>query len=466
MSAAELPGKTSTVAALATAPAPAGIAVIRVSGPDTKRALRALFKGRQSPVDEPRKLVFGNLLDHSSGAVIDHALAVYMPNPFSFTGEDVAEFQFHGSPLIVQKMLKSLFAYGVSPAEPGEFTRRAFENGKIDLLQAEAISDLINASSDKALNLASEQLAGKLSGIIDAVAEPLRDALAEIEAHIDFPEEDIKPDSLKAIESRVSKVRDQVAELVKTYDYGSAVKEGFRVLICGAPNAGKSSILNHLVRRERAIVTDIAGTTRDLIEEQVLIDGYSFLFCDSAGITETEDSIELIGIELARERLPWADLVLLVVDASSDSGSWESVLSQIKPKASKIWMVVNKIDLRPDAIGTLYCESKDCVQNFYLSVKTGDGFQALVNALVEEVGGRGRDEGGVSGVVTSERHRRCLEDASAGLDKAVEALAAGLPYEIISGELRIALASLEELVGRTWNEDLLGRIFAKFCIGK
>jgi tRNA modification GTPase len=458
--------KRSTIAALATSPAPAGIAIIRVSGPATRKALAALFRASASPVDEPRKLLFGHLLVFKTGATIDHALAVYMPNPYSFTGEDVAEFQFHGSPLIVEKMLRSLFAFGITPAEPGEFTRRAFLNGKVDLVQAEAVCDLITASSDRALSLASEQLAGKLSGLIDNIAEPLRDLLADIEACIDFPEEDIEPDTEMAMRKKLKSTSQDLQRMVDTFSYGASVKEGFRVLLCGPPNAGKSSLLNLLLKKKRAIVTDVAGTTRDLIEETALFDGFSFIFCDSAGITETTDTVEKIGIELAKERLEWADLALLVVDATDSEEHWKAVLDQIRGRAKEIWMVVNKIDLNSGAIGNLYCESKDCTQNFYLSAESGEGLEALRDALIDYVKSKAVDISTQSSSVTNERHYECLRRAHEAIEIASESLDSSAPFEIVSAELRRGLTALEELVGKTYTEDLLGRIFSKFCIGK
>lgn len=377
---------TTTIGALATAPAPAGIAVVRISGPATRTALRSLFKSKKDPTEHPRMLVYGDLIDYRSGGIIDHALAVYMPGPHSFTGEDVGEFQFHGSPLLVQKMLRSLFAFGVSPAEPGEFTKRAFLNGKMDLVQAEAIADLITATSDSALRIAGEHLEGRFSKSVEAIGEPLRDTLAELEAAIDFPEEDIEPETAEKLLLAITSAQKEIDSLLCTYSFGHVVKEGFRVLLCGAPNAGKSSILNLLLGKERAIVTEISGTTRDILEESSILGGYRFIFCDSAGIRDTADKVEQKGIELAVDRIPWADLVILVADASDETRAWDNVLSLLRGKAKKLWMVINKIDLNASAIGTIMCDSATCEQNFYISARTLAGFDSLTKALVEEVG--------------------------------------------------------------------------------
>lgn len=459
---------STTIAALATAPAPAGIAVVRVSGPQARTVFKALFRSKRDPVADPRRLAYGDLLDYKTGDVIDHSMAVYMPGPFSFTGEDIAEFQFHGSPLLVQKVLRSLFAFGISPAEPGEFTRRAFLNGKMDLVQAEAIADLINATSEQALKIAGEHLNGRFSAALAEIGEPLRNLLAECEAGIDFPEEDIETSAPSALLPPIREAQKKLALLLESYSYGAVVKEGFRVLLCGQPNVGKSSILNLLLGKDRAIVSDISGTTRDLIEEQATFGGYRFVFCDSAGLGTPSDKVEQIGIELARERVTWADLVLFVVDSSDKSGAWEETIKELRGRAKKIWMITNKIDLNPNAIGSFFCDSSTCAQNFYLSAKTRDGLQNLIDALVEEVTTNlsQNQQADTSQIVTNERQRNCLWHAQEALVRCETAVNESLPAEIVSAELRLALAALEEIVGKTYTEDILGRIFSKFCIGK
>lgn len=459
------PMETTTIGALATAPSPAGIAVVRVSGPKTRTVLKALFRAKRDPIADPRRLIFGELIDYRSGAVIDRAMAVYMPGPHSFTGEDICEFQFHGSPLLVEKILRSLFAFGVSPAEPGEFTRRAFLNGKLDLVQAEAIADVINATSEQALKIAGEHLKGRFSATLRDIGEPLRDLLAEIEASIDFPEEDIDPKKVDELRSVIHSALENLSRLTRTYAYGHMVKEGFRVLLCGRPNAGKSSILNLLLGTERAIVTEVSGTTRDVLEEAATIDGYKFIFCDTAGIRETTDTVEKIGVERARSRVEWADLVLFVVDSSNPGDDWQALLSELRGKAKKIWMVTNKIDLNAAAIGQFFCDSSTCAQNFYISAKTRDGLDALIDSLVEEVSSSLAVTSESSNIVTNERQRDCLMRAGDALTRAEQSIGK-VPLEIVSADVRAALGALDEIIGRTHTEDILGRIFSKFCIGK
>lgn len=458
--------ETTTIAALATAPFPSGLAVVRLSGPKSQKALKSLFKSKKDPAQDPRRLVHGDLIDYKTGDLIGDALAVFMPAPHSYTGEDVVEFQFFGSPMLVQKILRSLLAFGLGPAEPGEFTKRAFLNGKIDLIQAEAVAELAAATSEQALKIAGEHLKGSLSRAINELGGPLRDCLSEIEATIDFPEEDLQPKLLEETRGALQTTRSQVSELLQTYGYGHVIREGFRVLLCGAPNVGKSSILNLLLQKERAIVTEVSGTTRDLIEEQVNLAGYPFVFCDSAGLRDTNDRVEKIGVQLAKERVAWADLVLLIVDAGDVQQDWQSVLASLRGNAKNIWMIINKIDLNPEAIGRIFCDSTTCTQNFYLSAKTKSGLEQLIQALVDEVNHSLSDRAQASHVVTSERQRDCLERAVKALDLTLEAIAQQLPLEIISAELRFCLSALEEIIGKTYSQDILSRIFSKFCIGK
>jgi tRNA modification GTPase len=458
------PVLSTTIAALATAPHPSAVAIVRVSGQDSRKFCTELFKAKTHPFDSPRTATFGSLVEQS-GALIDKALAIAMPAPHSYTGEDIVEFHLHGNPLIATKLLRALYALGAVPAEPGEYTKRAFLNGKIDLLQAEAVGDMISASSEAALNLAREQIEGRLSQAIDKIAEPLRDAVAEIEASLDFPEEDISPDTGQALQWKIKSAQEIMNKLISSYNYGHLVKEGFRVLLCGQPNVGKSSILNELLGKKRAIVSPVSGTTRDLIEESASFSGYQFVFCDSAGIRTTDDVVEKIGVELAVEKIGWADLVLFVVDANDTSTSWQEVLKFLQPRAKQIWMIVNKIDLNPSALGQIFCDSNVCHRNMYISAQNKEGISYLIEALVEEVT-RHTGLDSASETLTNERQLNALKLASSSIDKALRLFKETAPLEVISLEIRTSLQAIEEIIGKTYQEDILGRIFSKFCIGK
>ena len=448
----------TTIAALSTAPAPSGVAVIRLSGTASLRIAESVFVSKKKLTTHPRTLIYGIFFDSNNNLKLDSCLCVFMPGPYSFTGEDICEFHLHGSPVLVREALRCLYAAGAKPAEPGAFTRRAFMNGKLDLIQAEAIGDIIEASSQEALKLAQNQLDGRLSAIVRTVGEPLKDTLAEIEAGIDFPEEDIDPAALKSMLTSLEQIEQTIASLVRSYEYGHVVREGFRVLLYGKPNVGKSSLLNHFLGTDRAIVTEISGTTRDTLEEQVLIHGVQFLFCDTAGVTDTTDTVEKIGIERAKQRVDWADLVLFMLDAGAPDSDWESAVAAIESR-TPVWPVVNKIDAAPD-----YCISHPEAR--YISVHSGAGCDTLQKGLLELVQQKSVDAGAVSEIVTNERHRDCLEKAREALKRTSDAIISTQPAEIISAELRAALSNLEELVGRTETEDILGRIFSKFCIGK
>ena len=460
-----MPTRATTIAALATAPAPAGIAVIRVSGPGAREVLARSFRSFKDPAANPRTMIYGSLIAPENGEEIERGLAVFMPGPASYTGEDVVEFQVHGSPLLARRLLRTLFALGVHPAEPGEFTKRAFLNGKLDLLQAEAVCDVINAQGEHALRAAREQLAGRLSGIVDHVAEPLRDTLAELEARIDFPEEDIEPAEIAGCAGTLHGCRDRIAALLRSYEYGRHLKEGFRVLLWGPPNAGKSTLLNLLLREERAIVSEFAGTTRDILEERASIGGYTFVFCDCAGIQESDNPVERIGIERAAQRLDWADLVLWIADSADPVQGWRLLAPRLG-QAQRVWLVMNKSDLCAEPLHRDPAPAAVALErSFSLSALRGDGLAALEAALVDAVEAQaGGEPHGAA--ISNERQRGCLLRADAALHEALQALQHQLPPEIASAELRRALAAMEELVGATTTEDILGRIFSKFCIGK
>lgn len=456
-----------TIAALATAPAPAGVAIVRVSGDRAKDALRSVFRANKDPIQNPRLLVFGDVIDFNSKSVIDRALVAYMPGPHSYTGEDTVEFQFHGSPLLVQKVLRSLFTFGVVAAEPGEFTKRAFLNGKLDLIQAEAIADLINASSDEALVLAGEQLKGRVSRLIDRIAEPLRDLLAETEASLDFSDDGVDPKERGKTKLELSRAHQQIGDLLKTYDFGHRVRDGLRVLLYGRPNAGKSSLLNLLVGNRRAIVSHHPGTTRDIIEDSISIDGYRLVFSDVAGVRDTADEVERQGVELARGRVAAAHVVLLIVDATNPS-DYQGLLTELNAQQANVWLIVNKIDINPSAFAEFGEAHPHVARMFFVSALTGAGFEPIRDGLIEEISRLrgGVSEGGEgSSAVTNERQRICLVRAEEHLSDAIK-IAGSLGDEIIAHHIRLALVALEELVGKTYTDDLLGRIFSQFCIGK
>jgi len=370
----------------------------------------------------------------------------------------MAEIHCHGNPLIVNEIISLILAQGAVIAGPGEFTQRAFENGKIDLTQAEAVSDLIHAESEESLRFAQEQLDGRLKEAIDQVGEPLRNTLAQIEAYIDFPDEDIEPQEFEGIMSDLQQTQNRIDSLRSTYRAGKIAREGFRVLLCGPPNAGKSSLLNALLGVARAIVTDVAGTTRDLIEERMNLDNFTVVLCDSAGLTATTNVVEQIGVELALNRIPWADLLLVVVDATRKENI-APVIEKIRAQlpadfTTPLWLILNKSDLLDHTEleqlkSTFHSDLYDLILG--ISVRNGEGVNQVRQELHRYLSAQTQlRDSQTSTAITNVRHCACLDSANKHLAAGMTMLrtsSAGL--EIASEEVRIALRALEEIVERT-----------------
>jgi tRNA modification GTPase len=459
-----------TVAACATPQGSSGVAIIRITGSKTVDVISRLFSRPQDIVQKPRTAFLRVLCDPQTGQKLDSVLVLFFQAPASFTGEDAAEIHCHGNSIIIQLILRLLFKMGCSPAQPGEFTKRAYLNGKLDLLQAEAISDVISATSERALRLAQEQLDGKLSQVVRDLGEPLRDVLAEIEASLDFPEEDISPEGTTLLSAKLAQVEKRFELLLQSYDTGRKIKDGLRVLFWGLPNSGKSSLLNTLLGEERAIVTEISGTTRDTIEEEITLFGLRCILCDSAGIIESQDRVEQIGIEKARQKLVWADLVLFMVDASASHEQADAIQelhNELIAAQVPFWIVMNKIDLMEDVTETRQRSSiSHQGSTFAISTYTKAGIEDLTSRLYVFAQNAQHVDSESGAILTNERHRSSLECGLEHLKEARRALNKQLPYEMVSEDIRHALSSLEELIGRTTVEDVLGRIFSKFCIGK
>jgi len=420
---------------------------------------------------EPRKLVFASIHEGpwEETAVLDEGLIVFFPGPQSYTGEDVAEFQLHGSSYLVQRLLECLLGAGARLARPGEFTERAFARGKIDLSQAEAVADLIGAETEIQARVAREQLEGKLSLALSELGEPLREMLAEIEAHIDFPDEDITPLPLEAWSTRLGEIQAVIKTYLASYRSGRLCREGALVVLAGLPNAGKSSLLNALLGEERAIVTELAGTTRDSIEERTSIEGLQVRFCDTAGLLEDAglrmpDQVEKLGIERSWKKLEQADLVLFVLDGTLSFETQREVLAEVRSRAGKVLIIVNKTELlsplQQEGMLAKYGE-RNCV---FVSALRRRGLEELKEKLLSELLGGDIIQGSI--ILTNQRHFEALKQAENALRDAIDELGARRPPELIAIHLRAALGALEDIIGATPNEDILGLIFSKFCIGK
>jgi tRNA modification GTPase len=441
-----------TIAAIASAPGAAGVGIVRVSGPHVPAIAHALL-GR-SP--EPRHAHFAAFRD-ASGQLIDRGLLLYFPAPASYTGEHVLELQGHGSAVLLDTLLRRVCELGARLARPGEFTERAFLNGKLDLAQAEAVADLIAARSQAGARAALQSMEGVFSRKVEALLQSLIALRVHIEAAIDFPEEEIDFLADPAIAQQLTTLRAKLDDLLREAQRGVRLNDGLRVAIVGRPNAGKSSLLNALAGSDRAIVTDIAGTTRDVLRESISIDGITLELADTAGLRDTHDPVEREGVRRAHGERGRADVVILVTDAQHADAdlAW---LRDLPPAVERI-VVVNKIDL--DTV-TAHVEQRTDAHWLWLSVKTGVGLDALRERL-KQLAGAGSGEGAFS---ARRRHVLALEQVSGHLARTAHVLAVTHAGELAAEELRQAQHALGEITGTYSSDDLLGAIFSSFCIGK
>lgn len=452
---------SDAIVALSTPPGRSGIGVIRVTGSQTLELLRSLLKEPDyNPV--PRRASLKALRDPRDGEVIDHSLVTYFKAPHSFTGEDVAEISCHGSPPLILSLVDALLFYGARTAMPGEFTMRALSNGRLNLAQAEAVRDLIEAQTHAAVRQAARQLGGELS----ARLQPLKDSLVEIivplESSLEFVEDDLPADITHDILHKLSRLAAQAEELANTFSRGRLLKDGLKVTLVGRPNVGKSSIFNKLLLSERAIVTDIPGTTRDTLNEVINIENVPVLLTDTAGVRTSSDRIEQLGIERTRRAAVDADLVIVVIDGSQPlTAEDEQILKEVAD--NRFIIALNKSDLesfRPN-LEFLQADEMTLVP---ISAKTGAGLTSLRAAIMEPFSSSGLHES--SFVITNARHYDLLRRAAASIQSSVESLKAKASEEIILADLYNALRFLGEITGETTPEDVLTEIFSAFCIGK
>lgn len=444
-----------TICALSTPPGTGGIAVLRLSGPDALHIARACSDLSRNIVS--RTAYFCRFND--AEGEIDEGLLTWFRAPASYTGEEVVELSVHGSPYIAQRLLEALSAAGARTARPGEFTLRAFLNRKLDLSQAEAVADLIASSSRAAHKLALQQLRGGYSERIEALRQKLIDFCALIELELDFSEEDVefarRDDLLELLKELMGICND----LINSFRYGNAVRQGVPVAIIGAPNSGKSTLLNALLQEDRAIVSDIPGTTRDTVEEAITIDGVLFRFIDTAGIRSTEDSIEKLGIERSFKKAREASIVVFLGDATvvneSAFRTQAALLREQIGNGPQLIPVLNKVDLPEARRGSAV---------MHISAWSGEGLEELKDAFIEHVQALQESDGGL--VVTNARHVEALGNARQALHDARQAMANGVSGEFLATDLRRAQHHLGEITGRITPDDILGSIFGKFCIGK
>lgn len=451
-----------TITAQATPPGRGGVGIIRISGPKTKMVAQAIL-GKIPEIRTAEYLPFKD----KKQQILDHGIALYFKAPHSFTGEDVLELQGHGGPIILDMLLKAITALpDIRLAKPGEFSEQAFLNNKLDLTQAEAIADLIDSSSEQAARCALHSLQGDFSKLVHQLVDKVIQLRMYVEAAIDFPEEEIDFLADKKIINNLNDIINQVNNVKKQAQQGSILREGMRVVIAGRPNAGKSSLLNALSGKDSAIVTDIAGTTRDVLTEQINIDGMPLHIIDTAGLRESADKVEKIGIERAWQEINQADQVLFMVDSNQEKEHqpekiWPEFFAKL-PKNIGVTIIKNKADISQIATG--YIEHKKHQPKVIaLSAKTGQGVEKLTEHLKSIMGYQGSTEGSF---MARRRHLVALEKAELHLHTGLKQLESFMAGEILAEELRIAQQELNEITGEFTNDDLLGQIFSSFCIGK
>ena len=452
---------SDTVAAISTPRGKGGVAVIRISGEGTRAVLSRVFRAKQLPVDNPRRACFGQIVD-DAGQVIDEGLALFFPSPASFTGEDVAEISCHGGALLTENVLAAVLSAGARGASAGEFTRRALLNGKMTLSSAEALGALLEAKTTGQLTLARGGMVGRLSAAVGETFDRLSLLLADAYAKIDFPDEDLNTLGREEFTAELEKVQKKVEALLATYRTGHAVAEGISTVICGPVNAGKSTLYNALVGREAAIVTDIAGTTRDILCETVALGAVTLRLFDTAGLRETSDAVEGIGVDRARRAMEEAELVLAVFDASAEATTEEKqLIEQLKALPATVVVVLNKCDNGMRFPRDLLADLPHVVQ---LSARDGD-----VAALRERIETLYLCDGislGEDAVVANARQYAALRRSADGLSTAIGSLRVGIPLDAACIDAELAMQALGEVDGRAVDEAIIADIFSHFCVGK
>lgn len=455
-----------TIAAVATPPGEGGISIIRVSGDNVFDIVEPLFKGKNLQNVNSHTINYGHIIDPATQSEVDEVMVSVMRAPKTYTREDVLEINCHGGLMATNEILQLVLSNGARLAEPGEFTKRAFLNGRIDLSQAEAVMDLIRAKTDKSMKVALNQLDGNLSRLIKSLRQDILEVLAQVEVNIDYPEyDDVETMTTKLLLEKAQDVKASIQQLLKTAKQGKVLREGLATAIVGRPNVGKSSLLNQLLNEDKAIVTDVAGTTRDVIEEYVNVAGVPLKLIDTAGIRKTEDTVEKIGVERSRKAIGAADLVLLVLDTSEPLTDGDRQLLADTADEKRI-IILNKTDLPlkidMDELAKLAGDTK--------LIKTSMLQNQGVSELQDEIAHLFFDEGIESGqgnvMVTNARHIGLLNQASQALDDVMTGISAGMPVDLVQIDMTRCWNDLGEITGDSYQDELLDQLFSQFCVGK
>jgi tRNA modification GTPase len=457
--------QADTICALSTPPGRSGLALVRISGMQSFQLLSTVFKAQKAQKQlKPRIATLGQILDPKDGAVIDEAIATCFPSPYSYTGEDMVELSLHGNPVLIEALLEGLCFGGARIAEPGEFTMRAFLHGRMDLTQAEAVRDIIEATTRRQATIAARQRGGSIAQQINPIKEKLIEIIINLESTVEFAEEDITVEERVITERKLDSLRNELGQWIDTYRQGKIVRDGFILSVIGRPNVGKSSVFNAMLSQERSIVTGTPGTTRDLVSEYTHINGIPIRLLDTAGIRNSDDRIEQLGISRTRQAIDDSDCILMVVDQSQVRSEEDMALRE-QLQDLKCILVMNKSDLpccwtkeEKEELGAEW----PCLE---VSAKTGFGIDRLRTKLISEVMGNAEHEqDGI--IVTNLRQYECLGNALKYLDNGANTLKKGISEEFALEDLHRALKKIGEITGETQIEDLLGLIFSRFCIGK
>lgn len=460
--------REDTIAAVATGLAEAAIGIVRLSGPEALDIVDRIFvpaRPREWRDRAGYRIFYGHIVNPTDGRPVDEVLVAVMRAPHSYTREDVVEINAHGGPICLRRILEMVLIEGARLAEPGEFTKRAFLNGRLDLAQAEAVIDVIRARTSGGLEIALRQLGGGLSKVVDGLREKTLEVLASMEASIDFPEDDLPPLDKNELGKALQEIGCSCRDLAAEADVGRVYRDGLRTVILGKPNVGKSSLLNALLGEERAIVTPIPGTTRDSIEESISVRGLPFLFVDTAGLRKTDDPVEQAGVARARSQAAGAELLLLVLDASTGITADDRAAIKMV-RGGRCIVIINKIDLDPWGITPAQVhEALGAVAVVRMAVTAGLGMEELTAAMEKLVLGR-RVQERERPLVSNTRHRAALIQAAEAVERAQLVVSRSSPIELAAADLRAAAEALGEVTGAGLGEDVLDRIFARFCVGK
>ena len=464
-----IPGRnTETIAAISTPFGTGGIGIIRISGPEAFSVADKIFRGRKRLSEiRSHSVVHGKITDPADGHMVDEVLLVKMDAPNTFTGEDTVEINCHGGIVVLSRVLSLVLRHGARAAQAGEFTKRAFINGRMDLAQAEAVIDLINSKTDEGSRAAAAQLQGKLSERIGTARRKMIELIARIEASIEYPEEDIEEITGEMVHKGIIEIKEELGRTARGFERGRLLREGITAAIIGKPNAGKSSLLNALAGSSRAIVTDIPGTTRDIIEEYINIKGIPVRFLDTAGIRSTDDPVESIGVEKARVAAAEAELVIIVLDAQTGiTDEDREVMKTSRDK--KTIVMVNKTDVADDRMVEAMQEQIGDSGNMPVVVASmidGTGMDDLADKI-EELAAGGNITTNSEVLLTNARHRQLIEDAIIRLDSAEAAYRSGLPLDFVTIDISDAAEALGQITGESVGEDVVNEIFSQFCVGK